>query len=542
MNVVVLAAGIGKRMRSELPKVLHRLAGRPLLAHVLDTARSLNPRRLVLVYGHGGERVRQALPAADLRWVLQEPQLGTGHAVMQALPLLDRTVPTMVLYGDVPLIRAATLARLAEAAEPARTAGGFGVERLESLLTELVADLEKSAPYASALYTEASALQFEAQGDERRTDVPPVTAGVVFRAYDGRSFHEMATAVVTTDAMRRTVRRLKEEAGRKGRPLFAVGPGPELVESLSTPGYIPREEVSLDEWRGAAEETYEQLAGMDPRVRSTSVTVAGSWYRTIFVDRNRQLRQSIMRSGVRTMVFGSDGEARGRAFYGRRVQGGLAEARLGVEDVAKLTREFDKSFGAGRIPPGSYRVVLAPPVTGLLAHESFGHGVEYDMFIKGRARAAQFLGKRVAPEWVQIWDDPSYPGQNGSYFHDDEGWSATATQIVKDGVFVQPITDQYSAAVGKMKRTANGRRQDYSHKAYARMSNTFFGKGETPAGEILAAAGDGVLLDGFGSGMEDPHGWGIQLMCRMGYEFKEGELTGRVFAPITVTGYVPDIL
>ncbi len=116
MNVVILAAGMGKRMRSNLPKVLHPLAGKPLLAHVIDCARSLAPRRIVIVYGHGGETVPQAIAGDDLRWALQEPQLGTGHAVMQALPHLDPGVPTLVLYGDVPLTARDTLARLIEAA------------------------------------------------------------------------------------------------------------------------------------------------------------------------------------------------------------------------------------------------------------------------------------------------------------------------------------------------------------------------------------------------------------------------------------------
>jgi len=122
MNIVVLAAGMGKRMRSDLPKVLHPLAGKPLLAHVLDCARSLAPNRIVVVYGHGGERVPKALAAPDLRWALQEPQLGTGHAVMQAAPMLDESVPTLVLYGDVPLTSRETLVRLAEAAGAGRLA------------------------------------------------------------------------------------------------------------------------------------------------------------------------------------------------------------------------------------------------------------------------------------------------------------------------------------------------------------------------------------------------------------------------------------
>jgi len=123
VNVVILAAGQGKRMHSDTPKVLHALAGRPLLAHVIDAALELEPQRICVVYGHGGEAVREALAAStELRattpitWVLQEPQLGTGHAVQQTLPHLIDGVPTLVLYGDVPLIRAATLRRLCAAA------------------------------------------------------------------------------------------------------------------------------------------------------------------------------------------------------------------------------------------------------------------------------------------------------------------------------------------------------------------------------------------------------------------------------------------
>ncbi|MFM0073151.1 bifunctional UDP-N-acetylglucosamine diphosphorylase/glucosamine-1-phosphate N-acetyltransferase GlmU [Paraburkholderia sediminicola] len=123
MNIVILAAGTGKRMRSALPKVLHPLAGRPLLAHVIDTARALKPTRLVVVVGYGAEAVRQAVAAPDVQFAAQEQQLGTGHAVQQALPLLDPSEPTLVLYGDVPLTRASTLQALTDSAGR----GGYGV-------------------------------------------------------------------------------------------------------------------------------------------------------------------------------------------------------------------------------------------------------------------------------------------------------------------------------------------------------------------------------------------------------------------------------
>ncbi|HVL75637.1 MAG TPA: bifunctional UDP-N-acetylglucosamine diphosphorylase/glucosamine-1-phosphate N-acetyltransferase GlmU [Noviherbaspirillum sp.] len=122
MNVVILAAGMGKRMQSSLPKVLHPLAGKPLLSHVIDTARTLSPSRLCVIYGHGGEAVPQAISADDIVFAKQEPQLGTGHAVMQAVPHLNDDVPTLVLYGDVPLTTGNSLRQLLDSAGPDKLA------------------------------------------------------------------------------------------------------------------------------------------------------------------------------------------------------------------------------------------------------------------------------------------------------------------------------------------------------------------------------------------------------------------------------------
>ncbi len=116
LDVVVLAAGKGTRMHSDLPKVLHRLAGKHLLGHVLDAARCLQPTRMVVVYGHGGEAVPSACGAPDVAWALQEQQLGTGHAVQTALPQVGDDGAVLILYGDVPLIRAETLKTLAHLA------------------------------------------------------------------------------------------------------------------------------------------------------------------------------------------------------------------------------------------------------------------------------------------------------------------------------------------------------------------------------------------------------------------------------------------
>jgi bifunctional UDP-N-acetylglucosamine pyrophosphorylase / glucosamine-1-phosphate N-acetyltransferase len=133
LNVVILAAGQGKRMHSRLPKVLHPLGGRPLIAHIVDAARALKPARICVVYGHGGEQVPQAIKADDLAFVKQQPQLGTGHALAQAQKQLSQGERTLVLYGDVPLVGEETLAAMI-------AAGG-------DRLTLLTAELDDPAGY-----------------------------------------------------------------------------------------------------------------------------------------------------------------------------------------------------------------------------------------------------------------------------------------------------------------------------------------------------------------------------------------------------------
>jgi len=117
LNVVILAAGKGTRMYSDKPKVLHKLAGKPLVQHVLDCASELNPRQVCVVYGHGGEAVPNAMKQYEAKFVIQEPQLGTGHAVQQAMPLLTDEGSTLILYGDVPLIQHGTLQQMQHVGE-----------------------------------------------------------------------------------------------------------------------------------------------------------------------------------------------------------------------------------------------------------------------------------------------------------------------------------------------------------------------------------------------------------------------------------------
>lgn len=168
IDIVILAAGKGTRMRSDLPKVLHPLAGRPLVSHVISAARAIGGNKICVVYGFGGDAVPKSLNDESLTFVLQAEQLGTGHAVQQALPYLDETGMALVLYGDVPLTRPDTLKPLVAAAQ----AGNLG------LLTVMLHD---PAGYGRIVRENGRVVRIveHKDADETERDIREVNTGIL---------------------------------------------------------------------------------------------------------------------------------------------------------------------------------------------------------------------------------------------------------------------------------------------------------------------------------------------------------------------------
>ncbi len=192
--------------------------------------------------------------------------------------------------------------------------------------------------------------------------------------------------------------------------------------------------------------------------------------------------------------------------------------------------------------PGEYDCICAPDVTGMIAHEAFGHGVEMDMFVKDRALARQYVGKQVASEMVSMHDGAAAASEVASYFFDDEGVPAHDTLVIDHGILKAGISDAQSAMHLFAEPTGNGRRENYQRKAYTRMTNTYFEAGNDRVEDMIASIQYGFLLENASSGMEDPKNWGIQCMVSVAREIRDGKLTGKVFSPIVLTGYVPDLL
>lgn len=197
---------------------------------------------------------------------------------------------------------------------------------------------------------------------------------------------------------------------------------------------------------------------------------------------------------------------------------------------------------AKAIVPGTYEIITHPTISGLIAHEAFGHGVELDMFVKNRAKAKDYVGKKVASEKVSMHDGAKSTLSSASYFFDDDGVLAKDTCIIEKGILKSGISDLLSAMQLDQSPTGNGRRQSFDHKSYSRMTNTFFMPGEDDVDKMIESVSHGYMLIDTDNGMEDPKNWGIQCTATYGLEIKDGKFTGEIVSPVVISGYVIDLL
>jgi TldD protein len=435
---------------------------------------------------------------------------------------------------------AATTLSPAAAAEAQRLRHQFG------FLREIVGEMERSVPYASALVRFSEGQTIDLRDAEQSAGRPDPQSGVVLTVSNGHSLEESASDAIDPHSIRRTARELVDRV-RQHRP---DGPEPELAiqaegpgdADFATPVRVDPASVPLTERIARYEALRQRLRGMEDRAAQAIAIYRDGSQVSIFANRSGMTTQQIRRVTLILQLFVSDGQQRQFDVVIKAGTGGLELLDVSDEELADCAATAASLLSAGSVSPGTHDVIADPLTSGTIAHEAFGHGVETDMFVKERARAAEYVGQRVGSELVNILDDPTVPGGYGSYFVDDEGQLATGTAIIRDGIFQRGITDLYSATRLGIPRSANGRRESVQRKAYARMSNTFFASGSSTLDELISGLDDGLLIGRAINGMEDPKGWGIQIWCNFAREIKHGRLTGTVFSPVALTGYVPDLL
>ncbi|MBN2626950.1 MAG: TldD/PmbA family protein [Spirochaetales bacterium] len=410
----------------------------------------------------------------------------------------------------------------------------------------MVSRLSRDYAYVSLLGTDVSGTAYMVtRTGTSVSDSFWAERGFVCRIYNGTSYSEYSfNGAEDLKETEKAIRRTAEENPFKdsGRKKYPVLDEEEITRSFSdsieeNPEEIsPRDIIALmTEYRDEGIALSDQI--IDMRIRYEHVKTS-----KLFLSSRRDLEQSYLWSNGFAVAIGKGGKG---IQYGFRPSSGLAGYEIMKEIRATLpvtVREMEDLLKADRLIPGEYDIICNPSMSGLIAHEAFGHGVEMDMFVKDRALAKDYMGKPVASPQVEMHDGAAAEREVSSYLFDDEGTLGTDTCIIEGGILKSGIADNLSALLLNRKPTGNGKRQSFERKAYTRMTNTFFSPGTDSLEDMIGAIKKGYLLENFSSGMEDPKNWGIQCVSVLGREIIDGKLTGRIVAPVYLTGYVPDLL
>ncbi len=409
----------------------------------------------------------------------------------------------------------------------------------------LVSELSKSCKYVSILGSDVKSVAISA--DKRSTNIGEGNlseCGFVIKMHSGKAFFEYSLDDIGDNIpalASKIISSLEIEESLKDKTVTCDIPlDEEMKKSFmreSDDGEIPHTKI-LDfccEMRDRALVKDERLVNV--RVGASAFTVS-----KLFITEKRELDQNYTWVNITSLLVLKDGDKMVETYggsYGHKWS-------IAMEDfpqvIDSLVYKIGKLAKAKPIVPGVYDVITDPSITGLIAHEAFGHGVEMDQFVKDRAQAKNCVGSYVASPICNMRDGAAAALSTASYFFDDDGVLAHDTQIIKDGILVAGISDLVSASELGTEPTGNGRRESYKRKAYSRMTNTFFDKGNDKLEDMIASVEHGYMLFQTNNGMEDPKNWQIQCTAEYGIEIVDGKLTDNYVAPVVMSGYVPDLL
>ena len=424
------------------------------------------------------------------------------------------------------------------------------IDRVKPGLQQLIAALRETYPYASVLAVadDARAWRVSRAGVNITASGAGGGTGFVVRVFDGVGCAEYSFNEFTEEKIPEIRDVLARRLAEQGEALEGFAPLPTPVPA-DEPAVLKKESAYRFHPRELGDEAIvkkltalrEKALGLDGRVLDAQAQVAYRSCRKLFLSENRDLDQTVMWTTASVVAMANRGQEIKMAYRPFSALGGaevLDDMDAGVEKAVHNALEL---LDSQPITPGEYECVCDPDTTGMIVHEAFGHGVEMDMFVKDRALAKSFIGEYVASPLVTMHDG-SAVDESATMFFDDEGTLTGDTVVIDKGVLKTGMCDALSAARLGVAPTGNGRRESYERKAYTRMTNTYFQGGDVTPEEMIASVKDGFLLEAPSSGMEDPKNWGIQCMVTTAREIKDGRLTGKIFSPIVLTGYVPDLL
>jgi TldD protein len=302
------------------------------------------------------------------------------------------------------------------------------------------------------------------------------------------------------------------------------------------------EEIELEEMQKRLEFYKDKIMNYSQDIVNARALFMKKYDRHIFVNYYKNLSQIVPIFGFALIAFVNTPtgmKIKYEMFVDDNIDTIFDRAEKSFDD---FTIDIENLKISKRLKGGKYKAILSPKITGLLAHESFGHGMEADTILKNRALAGEWIGKKIGEKNINIVDFPAIAGKHGHYHFDMEGNLAKKTYLVKSGIIQTPMSDVYSSTFLDYGQNNNARFESFDHKHYVRMSNTYFEQGEENYEDLISRVEDGILITDSDGGMEDPKGWGVQIQGCNGQRIKNGKLVNEFYDGFALTGFLPDLI
>ncbi len=420
------------------------------------------------------------------------------------------------------------------------------VENAKAESDAIIEDIQQTLksinlPYADGLYDWQTDLIVRKNKDQERMGTRSIK-GVSLRGFAKRGWVYSNSNNTELSTIRKLARILGKGNSTSRPKATLTLPDPIKLDE-STPVKKDPRQVPLEDKLQKIRDLFNLTRGMDSRIVDVPVTYSETLMeRTLATSHGTRARQRIARTRISIEVIVKENDV---TDYDYLSLGGT----VGYEIVEDVTEQMVRETVQGAVeqlravapPTGLQNVIIDPGTVGVVCHESFGHGLEADQALRGRSYLRDMLGKKVASDFVTIYEDSSFQGGHGSYYFDDDGALSRKNTLVEDGILVSFLHDMETSAAMSGSLTASSRTQNAARRRFIRMSNTYAKPGDWTVDEMVKDTKNGVMMVRWQYGIEDPLGGGMQVVSKKGYLIENGSKT-KPLKSITLTGRVLDVL
>ena len=402
--------------------------------------------------------------------------------------------------------------------------------------------LEGKVEYWDALFDSQSSCSISKDNVDERIALPELT-GIQLRSFKNGMWRSASTYQMEKPKLKELAKQLTKSQQKAARK-FKLNQLKPFRRNVTMTVKTNPAEVSLESKIDDIRSFHKAALNLDKRIINVRVRYSDSRIERIFVNsEGSSMRQAVTRTRLLLFPIARENSNIRMDFANLGgTKGYEVVEECDFDAVAKKTVESSLELLHAKTPPsGEFPIIVDSHMAGIIAHESFGHGLEADQVIRQRSYLAKLIGKQVASELTTIIDSSILPAGHGSYVFDDEGIPAKENILVQNGILKKFLTDRFSSSVLQCENTASSRVESYLTKHFVRMSNTYFAAGDMTLEELLEPIKKGVMLVNSDFGMEDPLGGGIQCASTKGYMIEHGKI-GTSLTEVSLSGSVLEVL